>query len=535
MSGLLEQAVGRDRASVPELLLAQAERRGERPFLLWDGDEWTYAQALAEARAFAGALGELEAAGPGRRVAGYLPNRPEVFWAWFGTQLTGAQYVGLNPEQVGDLLADMLRRSGASVLVTDADGLERLPPPGTAGIERYLVLDAAGQPQRSAPGLVPYAPGPPWPEDAQVPGPAETASVIYTSGTTGRSKAVVICHNHLCRGGARFAESIELTERDRWHAWMPMCHIFGQLHVTMAALAAGASLSLWPTLSISRFWEQVEQTGCTVIGGLGHLMRMLWNAPSRDAHAENPVRIALIATPPLELRERFASHFGVHLVDSYGMTEAEPVTVPVPGREMPAGACGVENEDFEVAILDEQGGRREAGERGEIAIRPRAPDVMFRGYEGDEAATVAAWRDLWFHTGDWGAKDADGYLYLVDRRRDVIRRKGESVSPSEVEAAVRSHPAVADCAAVGIPSGDGEDEVKLSVVPEPESESPTPDEIHQHCRDRMARFMVPRYIEIVARLPYSELGKVDRRALRDQGATSWDAREQSPAGDGARV
>jgi crotonobetaine/carnitine-CoA ligase len=263
-----------------------------------------------------------------------------------------------------------------------------------------------------------------------------------------------------------------------------------------------------------------------VIGGLGHLMRMLWDSPERAANSENPVRVALIATPPRELRAEFAAHFGVKLVDSYGMTEAEPVTVPVPSMDLPAGSCGIENEDFEVAILDGDGHRVSAGSRGEIAIRPRVPDVMFRGYERDEAATVASWKDLWFHTGDWGQRDEQGYLYLVDRRKDVIRRKGESVSPSEVEGIVRSHPAVADCAVVGIAEADDEEEVKLFVVAT-ETEAPTPEELHDFCRERMARFMVPRYVEIVAELPYSEIGKVDRRSLKEAGSAGWDAANPS--------
>jgi crotonobetaine/carnitine-CoA ligase len=163
------------------------------------------------------------------------------------------------------------------------------------------------------------------------------------------------------------------------------------------------------------------------------------------------------------------------------------------------------------------------GERGEMAIRPRVPDVMFGGYEDDEAATVAAWKDLWFHTGDVGVRDADGWYYLVDRRKHVIRTRGENVSPSELEAIVRRHEAVRDCAAVGVESDGVDDDIKLVVVLE-DGAAAGPEELRAYCRDHMARFMVPRHVEVRDELPYSDLGKVDREALKGLGTGVWSAR-----------
>lgn len=521
MSELLAAAVGAKRSTVPALLEAQEQARPDAPFLLSGERRWSYAEALAEARAMAGALSVL-GAGPGQRVASFLGNRPETFWAWFGTHFAGAVYVALNRAHRGEILADMLRRSGATVLVTDREALADLPAPEEVGVASYLIVD--GPPAGADPALVPYLPAPAASFDRPPLAPSDLASILFTSGTTGRAKAVAISHNHLCRGGARFAESLEQTSDDRWHAWMPMFHIFGQLHVTMATLAAGGSLALYPTFSRSRFWDQVRASRSTIVGGLGNMMRMLWTAPDRDANRDNPVRVALIATPPLEIRDQFAAHFQVRLVDSYGMTEAEPVTVPRPGEDLPPGAQGIANPDFEVAILDPEGNRARPGEKGEIAVRPKAPDVMFQGYEGDGDATVAAWKDLWFHTGDWGRLDAEGFLYLVDRRRYVIRMAGENVSPSEVEAIIRQHPAVADCAVVGVPAELGDEEIVATVVAA-EGSDPAPADLHEFCRERMARFMVPRYIAIRPELPYSELGKVDREALQREGAAgAWDAR-----------
>jgi crotonobetaine/carnitine-CoA ligase len=506
VSELLKAALGRPRASVPELWEAQVQRAPERPFLWWDGETWSYADAWAQIGGFAGLLAD-HGAGPQSRVATFLSNRPESLWAWFGAQLAGAVHVGLNREHRGDILADMLARSGAGVLVTERSALADLPRDLSQRVLLAEELDV--RPSAPPPGA-----------GSRAAGPADLAAVLYTSGTTGRSKAVLICHNHLARGGARFAESIGQRPDDRWHAWMPMSHIFGQLHVTMATLAAGGSIALYPRFSVRSFWQQVNESGCTIAGGLGNMMRMLWHAGDRAANADNPLRVGLFATPPPELREPFREHFGLTLVDSYGMTEAEPVTVPVPG--MPPTSCGAENPDFELAILDDDGHRMPDGKVGQMAIRPREPDVMFRGYEHDEAATVEAWRDLWFHTGDAGRRDADGFYYLVDRRKHVIRTRGENVSPSELEALIRAHPSVRDCGAVGVASDGVDDDVKLVVVFEDEAEL-APADLHGWCAAQMAAFMVPRHIEIRSQLPYSTLGKVDRDALREAESTVWTA------------
>jgi crotonobetaine/carnitine-CoA ligase len=506
VSSLLNAAVGRPRASVPELWEARVEHAPDRPFLHHEGRTWSYAEAWAQIGGFAALLAE-HGAGPQSRVATFLSNRPESLWGWFGAQLAGAVHVGLNREHRGDILADMLARSGAGVLLTERAALADLPQDVA---QRVLVAeDLEVPPSVPAPGA-----------GRRAAAPADLAAVLYTSGTTGRSKAVLICHNHLARGGARFAESIDQRADDRWHAWMPMSHIFGQLHVTMATLAAGGSIALYPRFSVRAFWEQINESGCTIAGGLGNMLRMLWHAEDREANAENPLRVGLFATPPPELREPFRAHFRIELVDSYGMTEAEPVTVPV--KDMPPTSCGVENPDFELTLLDDDGHRVPDGEIGHMAIRPREPDVMFRGYEHDEAATVQAWRDLWFHTGDAGRRDAAGFYYLVDRRKHVIRTRGENVSPSELEALIRAHPGVRDCGAVGVASDGVDDDVKIVVVLE-DGAALEAAELHGWCAERMAAFMVPRHIEVRPQLPYSTLGKIDRDALRERESTVWAA------------
>ena len=181
--------------------------------------------------------------------------------------------------------------------------------------------------------------------------------------------------------------------------------------------------------------------------------------------------------------------------------------------------------DLKVAALGTETGLDDAevanGEPGEIVCRPRAPHVMFEGYHRNAEATVAQWRNGWFHTGDFGRVDAEGVLYFVDRKKDAMRRRGENISSFEVEQSVLKHPAVADVAAHAVPSEFGEDDVKICVVLR---EPVTPEELFEHCAERMPRFALPRYIEVVEDLPRNAVGRVLKYVLRERGITpqTWD-------------
>jgi crotonobetaine/carnitine-CoA ligase len=519
MSQLLIDLVGRDRATVPELLSARVERTPDSPFVIWEDRTWSYAAAYEEILAAAAAVEELVSGAPDARVASYLENRPEAMWAWLGTLVAGVIFVPLNRAQRGAVLADMVRRSGADAVITDPTGSGELEAClGRASDTAVVTLNSlAYRPRAGSRPSMRVA--------AQ---PGDVAELMYTSGSTGPAKAVRIPHNQLCRGGARFAECVQMSPRDRWHGWLPLYHIFAQLHMTMATIVSGASVALIGRFSLSKFWSQVGSLGTTIFGGFGNLAHMLWALPEDATDADNPTRVVVIAQARPDLIRPFEERFGLWVVDTFGMTEAGPVTLPREYGRLPVGACGVPTDDFEVAILDEDGNHVAPGEKGEIAIRPRVPDVMFHGYDGDPEATVAAWRNLWFHTGDAGRRDADGTTYFVDRLKHRIKRRGENVSPYDVELIAGSHPAVARSAVVGVPSADGDEEVKLIVTPRKGARL-LPDQIHAYCQAAMARFMVPRYIEVRDDLPYSVLGKVDKAALKAHSAVTWDAR----AGDDA--
>ncbi|HEX5929602.1 MAG TPA: AMP-binding protein [Solirubrobacterales bacterium] len=493
-------------ASVPALFAAQVERRPEATFLLWEGERWSYEEAWREIRRFAAWVARQGQAGGRPRVAGFLPNRPEALWAWLGTLTAGAVYVALNRAHRGDLLADMVRRSGAELLVTDAEGESCLPD---LADPRPRVISA----WEEIAALEPAAPA--------APAPGDLAELMYTSGTTGRSKAVELSHAQLCRGAGWVAWSFEMTAADVFHAQLPLFHIAGQVDVVLPSLVAGGAVALHPTFSRSRFWEQVAANGSTLVVGFPNLYRLLHSLPPREGDGRNSLRAAMSATMPPEFVADFEARFDLSVREVYGMTEAEPMVLPWPGEATPPGSCGRPNPDFEVAVLGDDGRPAAPGGVGEIVCRSRVPGIRAGAYADEAEASRAIAGNEWFHSGDLGRVDEDGFFYFGDRIRHAIRRRGESISSGELEAAVAGHPAVADVCAIGVPSPLGEEDVKVVVVPA-RGEEVEPAALRAWCEGRMAAFMVPRFVEVVAELPRAETGKVMKEELRGVGS-AWDA------------
>jgi crotonobetaine/carnitine-CoA ligase len=318
---------------------------------------------------------------------------------------------------------------------------------------------------------------------------------------------------HLARGAARVTEAWAITTADTIHAWLPHFHIAGQLNQTLPAVVAGCRLALFTTFSASRFWQQIREVGATIVIGLPNVVKIMWQREVNPAIERSSLRLWVTGAMDRSIHRAFEMRFGVQVLEQYGMTEAELITLPRFGERFPLGSCGRPGPDWDLQIADDNDCPLPRHTVGQILIRPRVAGILMLGYDGDEAATAAALRNAWFHCGDLGYLDDDGYLFFVERRKYVIRRRGENIAPADIEKVVSLHPAVAECAAIGVPSELGEDDVKLVVQLRP-GQTLSPVNLQEYCVANLARFMVPRYIEILEQLPRSAVGKIDKEQLR---------------------
>jgi crotonobetaine/carnitine-CoA ligase len=263
--------------------------------------------------------------------------------------------------------------------------------------------------------------------------------------------------------------------------------------------------------------------GATVFNYIGAMLTILLKQPERPDDAQNPIRLATGSSAPAELWREFERRFGVLLVEIYGLTESAGVALASPPDDVRVGKCGIPVSWAEVQIQRADGSEASPAEPGEFVIRSTQPNTMFQGYYKNPDATAASTDERgWFHSGDRGTRSQDGYFRFIDRLKDSIRRRGENISSYEVERVVNSHPAVAESAAVGVPSDLGEEEVMIVVVARDGHEL-DPAELVAFCAERIAAFMVPRYVALRAELPKTPTQKVQKFALREAGASgAWD-------------
>jgi crotonobetaine/carnitine-CoA ligase len=516
--------------TVAALLERQAARLEQRTFIRAPGAAPRSFRATRDsAAAWAGMLSAAGIA-PGERVAAMCGNRIELLDLLLGCAWMGAIAVPLNTALRGAGLGHALSNSGARLLVIEperAAQLRAVERPPT--LERIWVLEGAGPSAGppSAPPAQDWQPLPPpgSPVSAAALAPADPFAILYTSGTTGVAKGVVCPHGQFYWWGLINSEVLGIGEHDVLFTSLPLFHT-NAINCLFQALVAGATYALAPRFSASRYWSSAREQGATVTYLLGAMVSMLLAQPAAPDDRAHDVRTALAPATPAPLHDRFRARFGVTLVDGYGSTETNHV-IGVAGDPQRPGYLGRAHPEFEVQVVDDGDAPAPDGEAGELVVRPRQPFSMASGYHEMPQATVAAWRNLWFHTGDRVVREPDGWLRFVDRAKDAIRRRGENISSLEVERVLLEHPAVQAVAVFGVPSELAEDEVMATVVLEPGA-GLEPLELVKHCEPRLAYFAIPRYIELAPALPLTENGKVRKADLRERGvgSSTWD-RERS--------
>ena len=507
--------------TIPALLREAADRHGGRRCLSVGDVELDYEGVRDAAGRYAGTLAGLGVEA-GDRVAVVSENRFEVLGLWLGCAWRGSVLVPLNTAARGTQLEHMLVNAGPRVLVVEPLLLERLDALSAAPeeLERILVLGPAERESWRGVPVETFAAGAGAVDPAPV-RPGDTLAILYTSGTTGPSKGVMCPHAQFTWWGEVVGGMLGVTAEDTLYTCLPLFHT-NALNAFAQALTHGAHLVVGPRFSASRFWERVAEAEATVTYLLGAMVTILASRDPSPGDRAHRVRVALAPATPAGLWPVVEERFGVLIVEGHGMTETNAAIGPRDGLQKP-GWMGRCMPGFEARVVNEDDEEVSPGTPGELVLRADRPFAFATGYWRMPEATVQAWRNLWFHSGDRVVRDEDGFFRFLDRLHDAIRRRGENVSAWEVEQVLLRHPDVAAAAVIPVPSELGEDEVMACVVPRAGA-ALDPVELVRFCEPLLAYFAIPRYVDVVPELPLTENGKVRKFVLRERGVseTTWD-------------
>lgn len=506
-----------------DVLVRRAAEHPERAFILFEnGESWSYAATLVKVRRLAAGLAT-QGIEPGELVLSWQGNGPMAVLSFLALNYLGAVYVPINTNYVGGLLAHVLANSGSRHMIADGRLISRLADINTGALQRVFIV---GEERPALPALQLESAADLAATEATPPehpiAPSDLQMVIYTSGTTGPSKGVMSSYVH-CHTAATGFRNIGPGDRNLMQ--LPMFHVGGP-YAVLWALYYGGSTVVIDSFSVTRFWETVRRYEVTTVGLLGAMTQFLLRQPPSADDTKHTLRSVIIA-PFDESGIEFGERFGVPTFTEFNMTE---LSVPLWAGPSPTepGTCGTPQGNVELKLIDDDGNEVAPGETGELIVRPDHPLKISQGYLNAPDATANSWRDGWFHTGDMFRRDDDDNYFFIDRLRDAIRRRGENISSFEVESAILQHPDVREAAAVPVPAAESEDEVLAAIALKPGGQL-QPAELIEFLRDKLAYFMIPRYLRILDELPRTPTQKVEKHRLRDAGVTA-DTFDREAAG-----
>jgi carnitine-CoA ligase len=469
--------------TIPRLFRAAVDDVPDKTWLLSDDGELTYREALDRIERAASGL-RSEGVAPGDRVLVTARNTADYLLAWFALMEIGAIQVPINPQSTP----------------AEVEGFVHQVTPA------FVIADA------NVGGLFEAVPDRRGPENVD---PSDVAVMIPTSGTTGRSKLVMQTHLAYVMAGEGFPFWMQLTRDDRLMTSLPLFHINAPAYSTLGSVAARAGFVLLPRFSPSGFLDAARQFDATEFNAIGAMLEILMRQPPRPDDAETPLRLCYTGpSPERERHDEIEARFGLELVCGYALSESPYGLIWRHGTR-PYGTLGSARQHPELdhvndaRVVGDDGRELGPGAVGELELRN---PVIMRGYFEMPEETAAVLHEGWLRTGDLVQANDDETFTFLGRKKEVIRRRGENLSPAEVEAALEHHPDVAEAAVVGVPSDLSEEDVKafITVVPGATVDIVT---VHALARERLAPFKVPRYIEVVDELPHTPTGRLAKHRL----------------------
>ena len=508
LTGFLEEAV---------------EKYGDNTALTRGEQKISYGELLDLTESFAAALYEAGVQ-KGDRVGLMLPNCPEYVVAFFGTMRIGATATQVNPIYVGRELTHIFDNSGTETVIVHSMMYEKAKAVQAATpLQRIICV---GEPEgglkdgdapfdeflHSATGSVP---------EVEIDPQEDLSSIQYTGGTTGISKGAMLTHANLLGGVKQTMDLLiddpaAFPENGKVIAVAPFFHIFGMTMVLLFGLRMGWNLLTVPRFQPDVVMEMIRDEEPVMLPGVATLFVALHNYPDMESYGLDKVMLYTSggASVPLGLLRSFERRTGRAIWEGYGLSEGAPATFNTYLRGSVGGSIGVPIPGTDVKIMDIETGEEEmpAGEPGELILK--GPQVM-RGYWQMPEETASTLRDGWLYTGDIARMDDDGYLYIVDRKKEVINASGFKVYPREVEEVLYEHPEVVEGVAVGVPDEYRGETVKVFVVKK-EGSSLKEEDLIAHCKDNLAPYKVPQLVEFREELPKSAVGKLLKRVLADE-------------------
>ena len=505
--------------NIRELLERQVEKYPDKVFLYFEDERITYQDFDHMVNRIANGFKKMGVK-KGDMVAIMLPNSPEFLYTWMGLAKIGAIEVPINIVFTEAEVKYILQHSEASGIIIHQDNYPILSKIKREDLPNLRNVIFYGEEPPS--GTIPFSHL--TDEKAELPEVSITeddpAVCIYTSGTTDRPKGVLNSHKNWVLTGEAYAFTVRITPDDRVMTSNPLFHANAQVYPTMGSLAAGASLVLLKRFSASQILEQGRYYQASKLVLVQAVTPWVWNRPRKEDDGDSPIKTLIAGNVPSEIYYDFEKRFQLKIQTIYSLTEAVfAIMGPREGTQpRKPGGIGIPMEHpssairNEVKIVDDQGMEAPFGKQGEIVIRNPATMI---GYFKDPKRTAEAKRNGWIYTGDIGYRDEDGYFFFVGRKKEVIRRRGELISPVEIESVINSHPSVQESAVIGVPSslGSGEEEVKAYVRLKAERRA-TAHDILSWCKGKLAEFKIPRFLEFREEFPKSAIGRIQKNLLK---------------------
>ena len=502
--------------SIPELLKQRVEGAPDKPFLFSEADkrQFTYRQFEAAIGRTARMLAA-HGVGKGDVVSLLLPNSVEYVIAYFACWQIGALAGPINSLLKSQEIAYVISNSEAKALLVNSEFLPVIESIRTELPSLQAVINFDNEGEATAThlkGMQPFAE-----LDCD-----HEAIIIYTSGTTGKPKGCLLTHGNVIANARQISSWLGFTENDRLLTIMPLFHMNAVSVTTMSALYAGGSSVVSAKFSASRFWQIVSDYQITSFGSVATMLSMLLSTyPDGvpDGLKTDQLRFAMCGSAPVpaEVLRRFEERFNCLVIEGYGLSESTcRSTFNPPDQRRRPGSCGVPIGN-EMRVVDEEDREVPDGELGEIVLRG---ENILKGYYKNDAANATAFRNGWFHTGDIGYRDGDGFYFIVDRKSDMIIRGGENIYPREIDEVLYQHPAVAAAAAVGVPDALYGEEVAAVVVLKPGANA-NAQEIIDHCKARLADYKCPKTVHFVDDIPKGPTGKLLKRELAKMLSTDY--------------